>query len=143
MPCQNRYSAPSHCSTVNNSPSDFAAAAIPAAASTKNSRSPVTTPALIASAGRAPSAMARATMAVTAGPGVSAATATVAVNPAKTVGLTARGSAKRLQPALAAEVDVRNHGGNQHGHQRHGIAPHLVELRHVVEVHAVDARDER
>jgi hypothetical protein len=52
---------------------------MPAAASAKNSRSPVTTPALIASAGRIPSVMARATMAVTAGPGVSAATAIVAV----------------------------------------------------------------
>ena len=51
---------------------------MPAAASAKNSRSPVTTPALIASAGRIPSVMARATMAVTAGPGVSAATAIVA-----------------------------------------------------------------
>jgi hypothetical protein len=55
----------------------------------KKSRSPVTTPALIAMAGRGPSAIARATIAVTAGPGVSAATATVAVSVRKTPGVTA------------------------------------------------------
>ena len=76
---------------MKNSPSDFAAVVIPATASARKIRSPVTMPAAMASAGRAPSVIARATIAVAAGPGVTATTATVVARVRKTPGVIAAG----------------------------------------------------
>ena len=72
---------------------------MPAAASAKNSRSPVTTPALIASAGRGAVGDGARDEAVTAGPGVSAATAIVGGQIArKTPGVIGRPAGDYSQP---------------------------------------------
>src|SRR4051794_28445385 len=49
--------------------------------------------------------------------------------------------AEPSNPLLPAEEDERRHAAERHQPQRHRIAPLPLQLRHVLEVHAVDAGD--
>ena len=50
---------------------------------------------------------------------------------------------KSLEPALALEVPKHAHCNDEHQNEDGGITPPLLKFRHVPEVHAVEADDER
>lgn len=54
-----------------------------------------------------------------------------------------RGCRAALDPASLLEREVEHEAEHHHGEQGEGVAELPLELRHVHEVHAVDARDQR
>src|SRR5690606_40902168 len=54
-----------------------------------------------------------------------------------------RATSVPLQPALALEIQVRGDARSDHQRDRPRVARQPVKLRHVVEVHSVDAGDQR
>src|SRR6476661_8010189 len=48
----------------------------------------------------------------------------------------------RLEPAAALEIDVGKDAGNDDDHEGERIGPGLIELRHVMEVHAPDRSEQ-
>src|SRR5258705_9692085 len=54
----------------------------------------------------------------------------------------ADGAGQRLEPAAALEKDVGQDSGNDDDPEGHRVRPGLIELRHVMEVHAPDRSEQ-